>query len=281
MTESDVADSPQDAWPVALTIAGSDSSGGAGIQADLAAFAALGAFGTSAITALTAQNPGAVRAVQAVAPEFVAEQIRAVFADLPVAAAKTGMLGQAAVIEAVAAALAECAGEEFPLVVDSVMVAGSGAPLLDGDAVEVLARELLPRATLVTPNRPEAAALAGGAADAPARDLADAILATGCGAVLITDGHGEGPECIDLLVDGEGHAREFRSPRRPGVFHGTGCCLSAGITAGLARGLTLDAAVAGAHGLLAWLIARAHRPRSGANRVLPLERAGTWPGLDG
>lgn len=263
-------------WPVAMTIAGSDSSGGAGIQADLATFAALGVFGTSAITALTAQNPAEVRAVEPVAPELVAAQIRAVFDDLPVAAAKTGMLARAAVIEAVAGELE--ARTDLHLVVDPVMVASSGARLLDADAVAVLVERLLPRCTLVTPNRPEAAVLAGGSPDAPAEALAEKILALGCRAVLVKGGHGETAECVDLLMDADGNRREFREPRQPGIYHGTGCCLSAGITAGLALGRALPEAVGHARALLAWLIGQAHQPRSRGAGVLPLERARNWPG---
>jgi len=229
--------------PVALTIAGSDSGGGAGVQADLKTFAALGVHGTSAITCLTAQNPRGVRAVEACSPAIVREQIAAVFAELPPRAAKTGMLFSAEIIHAVARSWR---ARKCPLVVDPVMVATSGAKLLEPDAVRALERELLPRATLLTPNVAEAEALLGTRLRVP-EDLRAAARALherfGC-AVLAKGGHlATGREAIDVLFDG---ATEWllTAPRVRGVrTHGTGCTYSAAVTAFLARGEKLEAAV--------------------------------------
>ena len=226
----------------ALTIAGSDSGGGAGIQADLKTFHAFGVFGASAITAVTAQNTLGVQAVQALEPGIVRRQIESVRSDLRPSAAKTGMLANAGIVKAVVEGLA---GFAQPLVVDPVMVATSGDRLLDPAAVDALLDELLPLATLVTPNLPEAAILAGRPAGTPEEmsEAARAIVARGAGAALIKGGHGSGEEVIDLLWDGE-RERVWRSPRIPTTeTHGTGCTLSAAITAGLATGLTLEHAI--------------------------------------
>ncbi|HEX4955482.1 MAG TPA: bifunctional hydroxymethylpyrimidine kinase/phosphomethylpyrimidine kinase [Thermoanaerobaculia bacterium] len=236
-------------WPRLLTIAGSDSGGGAGIQADLKTFAAHGGFGMSVVTAITAQNTCRVTAVHEVPPEVVAAQLDAVFEDLGVDAVKIGMLGNAAVIEVVAERLAAWrrAGQAPPVVLDPVMVAKSGDPLLREEAVAALAGQLLPLATLVTPNLPEAARLTGlpVATLAERREAARALAARGP-AVLVKGGHGEGEEIVDLLL-AEGSFTELRAPRLPtSSTHGTGCTLSSAIAARLGRGDSLPVAVGGA-----------------------------------
>lgn len=224
----------------ACTIAGSDPSGGAGIQVDLRTFAALGIWGLSVVTALTAQSPSAVRAVEPVSPRMITAQFETLLEAFPIGAAKTGMLDTADACTAVADALPR----RLPLVVDPVMAATSGGRLLEADAVAVLMDRLLPRATLLTPNLAEAAALTG----RPVRTLeemrlaADALRSLGAGAVLVKGGHAEGPEAVDLLVDGEG-AVPFSARRLPYDVHGSGCCLSAAITARLAQGASLRDAV--------------------------------------
>ena len=234
----------------ALTIAGSDSGGGAGIQADLKTFSALGVYGTSAITAITAQNTQRVTAVEILSPTLVAAQIAAVLDDIRIDAINIGMLGRADVIEAVAKALL---GSSAPLVLDPVMVAKSGDALLQDDAVAALIRRLLPRADLVTPNLPEAARLL---AVPPAQTPGDveaqgqALIAMGARAVLMKGGHAAGPICTDLLITRD-DVLTFSAPRLATQnTHGTGCTLSAAIAAGLAKGMALDAAVRRAH---AWL----------------------------
>ncbi|MEN8143809.1 MAG: bifunctional hydroxymethylpyrimidine kinase/phosphomethylpyrimidine kinase [Gemmatimonadota bacterium] len=224
--------------PVVLTIAGSDSGGGAGIQADLKTFQAHGVFGTSAITAVTAQNTLGVHAAQPVDAGLVREQILAVASDLRPAACKLGMLATEEVAEAVADTLAQT---DLPnLVVDPVIVATSGDRLLTVEAVQVLKRRLLPRAVLVTPNLDEAEALCGSAARGREgmRQAAHELLALGCQAVLIKGGHLEGPEVFDLYADADGE-REWISRRLPVSAHGTGCTLSAAIAARLALGDTV------------------------------------------
>jgi hydroxymethylpyrimidine/phosphomethylpyrimidine kinase len=235
--------------PIAVTIAGSDSSGGAGIQADVKTFSALGVYGASVIAALTAQNTTSVTAVHAVPADFVAAQIDAVFSDLAVGAVKIGMLGDADVIAAVAAGLARHGGSlgtPARVVLDPVMVASSGRRLLAPDAVDALRSGLLPRALVVTPNLPEAAALLDAA---EARDeismlqQAERLLALGAHAVLMKGGHAGGPESTDLLVTATASLR-ITGPRiATRNTHGTGCTLSAAIAAGLARGLGLPDAV--------------------------------------
>ncbi len=230
--------------PIALTIAGSDSSGGAGIQADLKTFAAFATYGASVITALTAQNTTGVQGVHAVSPEFVAAQIASVLSDLDVGAVKTGMLANTGIIAAVAAALAKVPA--IPLVVDPVMVATSGDPLLEADAVEAFKSMLFPRAALITPNLPEAARLLGqrqAKTEAEALAQLTALGQLGAKAVLLKGGHGSGPEAVDLLLIG-GMVRRIASPRiETHNTHGTGCTLSAAIAALLARGTDLETAV--------------------------------------
>ena len=234
--------------PVALTVAGSDSGGGAGIQADLKTIEARGAFGASAITALTAQNTTGVRASERTDPELVREQIRAVEDDLGVDAAKTGMLADAEVAEAAAD---ELEAAEYPVVVDPVVVAQSGDRLLSADGEEVVRDRLVPAATLVTPNAPEAELLTDVGVETPA-DAAEAgeeLRELGADAALVTGGHLDGDEVVDVFVGDE--TREFRSRRVPDAnSHGSGCTLSASIAADLARGLDLATAVANAEDLL-------------------------------
>jgi hydroxymethylpyrimidine kinase/phosphomethylpyrimidine kinase len=228
--------------PRALTIAGSDSGGGAGIQADLKTFAAFSVYGTSAIVALTAQNTREVTAIHEVPPEIVRAQIEAVVSDIGVDAAKTGMLGSSLLVETVADAVA---GLRIPnLVVDPVMVSKAGAPLLKAEAVETLRRKLLPLARIVTPNLPEAEILSGEKINGPEalRRAAVEIRRMGPQAVVIKGGHGEG-DPVDLFYDGE-FFLEFRGPRiRTRSDHGTGCTFSAAIAALLARGEDLRKAV--------------------------------------
>lgn len=261
---------PMKCYRKALTIAGSDSGGGAGIQADLKTFAALGVFGATAVTAVTAQNTVGVTRVEALTAQMVEAQIRACLDDLPIRAIKTGMLARADLIEAVAAALNRARGTA--LIVDPVMVATSGARLLDEQAFEVLVRDLLPLADLVTPNRPEAAVLAGGDPNDDAHDLARRILDLGARAVLIKDGHGEGATCRDWLVTPAG-STEFARPRLGGRYHGTGCALSAAICAFMARGEALAEAVGHAGDWLAGQMQNARLPGSGELAVLPFTRA--------
>jgi len=226
-----------------LTIAGSDSGGGAGIQADLKTFAAMGVHGTTAITALTAQNTMGVRQVHAVPAAFVSAQLDAIFEDFEVAAVKTGMLANAGIIEAVAASLRIHA--PVRLIVDPVMVSTSGDPLLDPRAVAALREHLLPLAELVTPNLPEAYAILGhdpGIRDVELVEAAREIAGMGPTAVMITGGHGEG-DAEDLLHDGS-HAWRFSAKRVPTTStHGTGCTLSAAITALVAKGRPLREAI--------------------------------------
>ena len=270
---NNVADLQQAAPKVdfaALTIAGSDSCGGAGIQADLKTFAAFDVHGASALTAVTAQNTLGVTAIEPLPADLVAAQVRACLDDLPVTAIKTGMLASAALIESIHAALPR---DATPLlVVDPVMVATSGDRLLDESATEALVARLLPRAALVTPNRPEAAVLTGADADAPVDELADRMLALGLQAVLIKDGHGSDAICRDLLATADGRRRTFERARRPGRYHGTGCALSAAICALLARGETLETAVAMAGDWLAEQIAGARLPTKGDLALLPFCR---------
>lgn len=241
-----------------LTIAGSDSGGGAGIQADLKTFATFGGYGMSAVTAVTAQNTRTVRALALVPPALVRAQIAAVAEDIGVDAAKTGMLGSAAIVRAVAAAVRRYA--IAPLVVDPVMVAKSGVRLLDRRAEQVLREELLPLAALVTPNLAEAEVLLGvrirteRALEQAAVDLYRTLQVP----VLVKGGHLRG-QPIDALASPEGLVR-FVGHRLPARgTHGAGCTLSAAITAGLARGLRLEDAIAVAKGFLEQAIARAPR----------------------
>lgn len=220
--------------PVCLTIAGSDSGGGAGIQADLKAFARAGVHGTSAITAITAQNTVAVTAVEPVSPQMIVAQVRAVVEDIGVDAAKVGMVGSAAAARAVAEAL-DLLAPGTPVVVDPVMVAESGARLLEPDAEQALRELILPRATVATPNVPEARALARAAEDASAEELARGVLALGPQAVVLTGGHRD--EATDLFVDAE-RLVPIPGERHPdGAAHGSGCTHAATLAAQLALGL--------------------------------------------
>jgi hydroxymethylpyrimidine/phosphomethylpyrimidine kinase len=230
--------------PIAVTIAGSDSGGGAGIQADLKTFAALGVYGASVVTALTAQNTRGVTAIHDVPPEIVAAQIDAVFSDLAVGAVKIGMLSQPETIDAVADGLARHG--QTVVVLDPVMVATSGDRLLAPRAVERLRRALIPRAVVITPNLPEAAALL----EAPLartepemREQGERLLGLGPRAVLIKGGHHSGPESVDLLVEPTRMTRLAATRVDTRNTHGTGCTLSSAVAAGLANGLDLGAAV--------------------------------------
>ena len=227
-----------------LTIAGSDSGGGAGIQADLKAFAAAGVHGMSALTALTAQNTTTVTLIEAVSPRMIVAQVDAVAGDIGIDAVKVGMLGDEPTIAAVAQAL-DLVGE-VPIVVDPVMVSESGSALLAEEARTALIEQILPRASVVTPNLAEARALSGLGDEASPRELAGAVLALGPGAVIVTGGHGDG---VDLLlreeapndpieIAGELHAS--------GAAHGSGCTHSSTLAALLARGLDLETAARGA-----------------------------------
>jgi hydroxymethylpyrimidine/phosphomethylpyrimidine kinase len=229
--------------PRCLTIATSDSGGGAGIQADLKAFAALGCHGMSAIVALTAQSTTEVRSVHEAPPEFIRDQLDVLFDDIGVDAAKTGMLFSSRIIETVAGFLAD---HPVPLVVDPVMVAASGAKLLQDDAVEVLVRRLLPLATVVTPNLHEACALASVtySDNANREELAESIHALGAPAVVVTGGHGS--EAVDWLYDGERHVPIPVERYESGATHGAGCTHSASLAALLARGESLEDAARGA-----------------------------------
>ncbi len=266
----------QAATAIALTIAGSDSSGGAGIQADLKTFAALGVYGASVIAALTAQNTTGVIGIHEVPPDFVAQQMDAVFSDLTIGAVKIGMLARADVIATVARGLDRYQARN--VVLDPVMVATAGDRLLRADAIEALRRELFPRALLITPNLPEAAALLE---TVPARTEAEMqaqgerLLAAGAKAVLIKGGHGEGAEAVDLLIDANGTTR-FAAPRVSTInTHGTGCTLSSAIAAGMAKGLSLPDAVRAAKAYVTAAIAAATRLEVGHGHG-PLHHFHAW-----
>ncbi len=230
--------------PVALTIAGSDPSGGAGIQADLKTFHQFGVYGEAALTLLTVQNSLGVARLEMMPADLVAAQIEAVLEDIPPAAVKTGALGSPEVVCAVARVLARV---DVPVVVDPVMISKHGAPLASEDAIRVMKRELLPWAALLTPNSPEAEALTGVKISTTndMRQAAEKLCDMGCRAALIKGGHVDsGDETVDVLFDGSEY-REFRAPRIPTRHtHGTGCTYSAAIAAGLALGLTMGDAVA-------------------------------------
>jgi hydroxymethylpyrimidine/phosphomethylpyrimidine kinase len=251
--------------PIAVTIAGSDSGGGAGIQADLKTFSALGVYGASVITALTAQNTKGVTGIHDVPAEFIAAQIDAVFSDLDVGAVKIGMLSQRAAIEAVAAGLDRWRARN--VVLDPVMVATSGDRLLNPDAIGVLKRLLIPRALVITPNLPEAGALL----EEPLAHDEDAMLAQagrlrdrGAQTVLIKGGHSEGVESVDMLVQAASFTR-LAAPRidTPNT-HGTGCTLASAIAAGLAKGLDLITAAREAKVYVSEAIAASRRLSVGA-----------------
>jgi hydroxymethylpyrimidine/phosphomethylpyrimidine kinase len=251
--------------PIAVTIAGSDSGGGAGIQADLKTFSALGVYGASVITALTAQNTRGVRAIHDVPPSFIAEQIDAVFSDLKVSAVKIGMLSQPKVIEAVAAGLERWT--QTNVVLDPVMIAASGDRLLAPEAIDVLRRVLIPRALIITPNLPEAAALLDAPMarnEAEMREQAERLLKLGCRAVLLKGGHAEGPESVDLLVEATTMARLAAERIATENTHGTGCTLSSAIAAGLAKGRDLASAVRDAKTYVTAAIAAGDRIKIGS-----------------
>ena len=252
---------------IALTIAGSDSGGGAGIQADIKTFSALGVYGASVITALTAQNTMRVEAVHVVPPDFVLAQMRAVAADLRVDAIKIGMLATAPVIEAVAEGLKDYQG--VPVVLDPVMIAASGDPLLDPEAVDALRTVLIPLATLITPNLAEAAALL---ASSPARNEYEMAMQAwqlrdaGAKAVLVKGGHGEGATSIDILFAGVEPER-LEAPRcDTRNTHGTGCTLSSAVAAELAKGASLREAVTRAKVYVTAALERANELQIGNGR---------------
>ncbi len=229
---------------IAVTIAGSDSGGGAGIQADLKAFSACGVYGASVITALTAQNTKGVTGIHDVPPEFVAAQMDAVFSDLKVNAVKIGMLSQPEVIDVIATKLAEY--DVKRLVLDPVMVATSGDALLQNSAVCVLKEKLFPLALLITPNMQEAAFLLGQPVASSREEMvgqAKALLDMGARGVLLKGGHGSGETCDDLFLSHEGEKWYTAVRHKTRNTHGTGCTLSSAIAAGLARGLTLADAI--------------------------------------
>ncbi|WP_024510491.1 bifunctional hydroxymethylpyrimidine kinase/phosphomethylpyrimidine kinase [Bradyrhizobium sp. ARR65] len=246
--------------PVALTIAGSDSSGGAGIQADLKTFAALGVYGASVITALTAQNTRGVTAIHPVPADFVAAQLEAVLGDLDVGAVKIGMVGARATIEAIVAALKRFLSRH--VVLDPVMIASSGERLLPADAVDALRTKLIPHASIITPNLPEAAVLLSepvASSDAAIVCQGRRLLSLGCPFVLIKGGHGHGDESIDYLIDADS-TLPLSSPRIATVnTHGTGCTLASAIAAGLAKGEDMASAVRNAKAFIGGAIAAADR----------------------
>lgn len=253
------ADTEQIMIPIALTIAGSDSSGGAGIQADLKTFSALGIYGVSVITALTAQNTLGVTAIHAVPGDFITAQLDAVYDDLDIKAIKIGMVGSIEVVSAIADKLNSQEG--IPIVLDPVMVATSGDPLLDADTEQALRERLIPLADLITPNLEEAARLLGGSVSAASeeemKDHAKRLMGLGSDAVLVKGGHCEGDEATDILWDGSNITR-LAGPRiDTRNTHGTGCTLSSAIAAGLAKEHPLDKACAGAKKYLTSALAAA------------------------
>ena len=262
--------------PVALTIAGLDPSGGAGIAADLKTFSAFGVYGAAVATALTAQNTKGVFGIHDVPADFIAAQLDAVFSDLTVGAVKIGMLGSAAAIDVVAGALDRY--QPRNTVLDPVMIASSGQALLRGTAPARL-RALIARARVLTPNLPEAAALLD---TAPARDEAEMqaqalkLLALGPGAVLIKGGHGGGAESVDILLEANGATSRFASPRiATENTHGTGCTFASAIAAGLAKGLPLPAAAREAKTYMTAAIAAADRLGVGGGHG-PLHHFHAW-----
>ncbi len=258
--------------PCVLTIAGSDCSGGAGIQADHKTIAANGGYGLSVITALTAQNTTGVKDIFAPPPQFFVAQMRAVLEDIPIAAAKTGMLFSEAIISALAPLLAEC---NFPLVVDPVCVSQSGHRLLQEDAVTALKQKILPLATLLTPNRPEAELLADMAITSPqdVQTAAEKILKLGPKAVLIKGGHFDGPEMIDwLAVPGQPPRALTHARIETDNLHGTGCTLSAAIATFLGHGKNLADAVIAGQNFLHQAIATSYELGKGSGPVNHL-----WP----
>ncbi|MGD1925131.1 MAG: bifunctional hydroxymethylpyrimidine kinase/phosphomethylpyrimidine kinase [Paracoccaceae bacterium] len=261
---------------IALTIAGSDSGGGAGIQADLKAFSALGVYGASVITAITAQNTQGVTAVHEVPAEIVRAQIDAVLSDIEVGAIKIGMLFSPAIIVQVAQALTKC---DIPVVLDPVMIAKSGDALLQDEAVSALISDLGPQADLLTPNLPEAARMLGedaAATTVEAERQGRALIGRGARAVLMKGGHGTGETCVDLLVTQHGCV-ELTAPRRQTRnTHGTGCTLSSAIAAGLAKGEDLEKAVRSAHAYLQRAISAADGLKIGHGHGPVHHFTGVW-----
>jgi hydroxymethylpyrimidine/phosphomethylpyrimidine kinase len=262
--------------PIAVTLAGSDSGGGAGIQADLKTFSALGVYGASVITALTAQNTKGVTAIHDVPAEFVAAQIDAVFSDLDVSAVKIGMVSQRGVIETIATGLTRW--RQSRVVLDPVMIATSGDKLLAPDAVDVLRSALMPLALVVTPNLPEAAALL----DAPVahtetamREQGERQLTLGARAVLLKGGHADGAESVDLLIEPTAFTRLAADRIATENTHGTGCTLSSAIAAGLAKGLSLAEAVRAAKTYVTEALAAANRIKIGSGHG-PVHHFHAW-----
>jgi hydroxymethylpyrimidine/phosphomethylpyrimidine kinase len=261
---------------IAVTIAGSDSGGGAGIQADLKTFSALGVYGASVVTALTAQNTKGVTAIHDVPPEFIAAQIDAVFSDLDVRAVKIGMVSQSAVAETIAAGLERWG--QSRVVFDPVMIAASGDRLLAPDAIDTLKRVLIPRALVITPNLPEAAALLDApiaSSETQMREQAERLLALGPKSVLIKGGHGSGPESVDLLVEPTACTRLPAARIATQNTHGTGCTLSSAIAAGLAKGLGLAEAVGAAKAYVTAAIAASGRIQIGSGHG-PVHHFHAW-----
>jgi hydroxymethylpyrimidine/phosphomethylpyrimidine kinase len=261
---------------IALTIAGSDSGGGAGIQADLKTFSALGVFGASVITALTAQNTRGVAAIHDVPAEFIAAQIDAVFSDLAVRAVKIGMVSQRAAIETIASGLERWGAAN--VVLDPVMIATSGDRLLAPDAVDSLKRLLLPRALVVTPNLPEAAALLEAPiaqTEAEMRNQGERLLAIGARAVVVKGGHGSGAESVDFLIEPSSCTRLAADRIVTANIHGTGCTLSSAVAAGLANGLGVAEAVREAKAYLTEALLAADRIKVGAGRG-PVHHFHAW-----
>jgi hydroxymethylpyrimidine/phosphomethylpyrimidine kinase len=257
--------------PCCLTIAGSDSGGGAGIQADLKTFAALGVHGTSAITALTAQNTRGVVALHLVPAKHLRAELDAVFDDFAIAAVKTGMLGDARIVRCVAHELARRKPQR--LVVDPVMIATSGARLLDPNAVRILIEALIPLADVLTPNLPEAETLLGTRIrnTRDAERAGSALRAMGAQSVLLKGGHARGSETTDRWFDARGML-ELRHPRMPGNYHGTGCTLSAALAAELAKGATPRAAMRSAIAFVQRAMRKGFRGGRGGLVVLATSR---------
>lgn len=274
LSKADDAETPI-VMPVALTIAGSDSGGGAGVQADIKTFSALGVFGASAITAITAQNTRGVSAIENLSPAIVSAQIDAVLSDLQVGAIKIGMVSQAPIIEAIGAALQRW---DQRAVLDPVMVATAGDRLLDPQAISALSSVLLPLASVVTPNLPEAALLAGEGVALNETDMerqAEKILRLGAAAVLIKGGHAAGRESTDIFFDGRRMSRLSLPRIETTNDHGTGCTLSAAIAAYLARGEDLASAVALAKDYLHGALAAGARLKIGKGRG-PVHHFHAW-----
>ncbi len=262
--------------PIAVTIAGSDSGGGAGIQADLKTFSALGVYGASIITALTAQNTKAVTAIHDVPADFITAQIDTVFSDLAVGAVKIGMVSRQPVIKAIADGLAHW--KQRNVVLDPVMIATSGDRLLSPDAIAGLKRLLIPGATVLTPNLPEAAALLEAPlarTEGEMREQAERLLKLGPQAVLIKGGHDSGAESVDLLVEPNAVTRLAADRIATRNTHGTGCTLSSAIAAGLAKGLALAEAVRAAKAYVTDSLVASHRLHVGSGHG-PVHHFHAW-----